>query len=521
MTTKNPTEMDPELLHPEFDSVIQMLDHAAENYPDRTAIISNGDQINYRTYRNCVASLAALLADYEVTGERVVLMNLNSIESAVVAYAVLAAGAQLAQLNPLYTEREINPLIEELQPKLIISGADFKDRLSAAAEQTGGVKLLILGDDELDLDRWRNGPDLTLPRPFPKGGDIAHFLFTGGTTGVPKGAVHTHSSLVMTGRLLHGSWKTEVGTEIYLNVAPQSHSWGMCSTLLVPVLTSGTVVTLPKFHPQFVLEELERHEVTVFNGGPAAIYNAILSLPELIDTDLSNLHLCLGGGSIFNDETVNAWKKVTGNSIYVAYGMSEIAPMAMHRLESEPKIGTVGKTCHMTEIEIVDIETGSNVLPDGEDGEIRVRGPHMLTEYWQRPEETANTVRDGWIHTGDIGHVDDDGMLVIADRIKDMAIVGGYNVFPREIDEVLYAHPALQEAAAIGVPDAYRGEVIHAFAALMPNASADETEIIAYCQQNLAKYKVPEKIYIIDTLPKTPANKIDKQALRQIADGEG
>lgn len=513
--TENLPVVDPDLLYPEFESMVHLLNNAADNYPERTAIISNDDQIDYRTYRNCVAGLAALLLQYGVKGERVVMMNPNSIDSAVAAFAVLAAGAQLAQLNPLYTEREINPLIEELEPKLILCGAEFKDRLATAAAKAGGVELITFEDDKLDLNQWRNGPNLALPKPFPKGGDIAHFLFTGGTTGVPKGAAHTHFSLTMTARLLHGSWRTEVGKEIYLNVAPQSHSWGMCSTLLVPVLTCGTVVSLPKFHPQLVLDELVRHKATVFNGGPSAIYNAILTLPDLAAADLANLHLCLGGGSIFNNETVNAWKKATHNAIYVAYGMSEVAPIAIHRRESEPKIGTVGQTCQMTEVEIVDIETGTKVMPDGEDGEIRIRAHHTLTEYWRRPEETANTRRDGWVYSGDIGHFDEDSMLVIADRKKDMAIVGGYNVFPREIDEVLFAYTAINEAAAIGVPDNYRGEVIHAFVSLTPGATASEEEIIAYCEKNLAKYKVPEKIFLIEELPKTPANKIDKKALRE------
>jgi len=515
--TENYPDKDPEMHSPEFESVIQMFAYAAKTFPDRTAIISNGDQISYRDYRNCVAGMAAALAKYDIRGERVMMLNPNSITSAVVVYAVWAAGAQVAMLNPLYKKREIIPLIEEIEPKIILCGSAFKDQLLPAAPKSKVSAVLTLDEEELDLKRWRGGDDLNLPTPFPQGDDPALFLFTGGTTGIPKGAMHSHTSLVMTGRLLQASWKVESGQEIFLNVAPQCHSWGLCSSILMPVLTGSTVVTLPKFHPQLVLDELIRHKVTAFAGGPAAIYNVILTLPDLASADLSHLHLCFGGGSIFNNETVNCWRRVTRNSIYVAYGMSEMAPIAMHRTGQEPKVGTVGLPVHLSEVQVVDLENGEDILPDGKNGEFRIKGPNMLSAYWNRPEETAKTVRDGWIYTGDIGHFDEDGMVVIADRKKDMAIVGGYNVFPREIDEILYAHPAIQEAAAIGVPDNYRGEVIHAFVALAPGADADAEQIIDYCKQNLAKYKVPEKVKFLDALPKTPANKIDKQRLCETA----
>jgi long-chain acyl-CoA synthetase len=515
--TKNFPNNDPEMHSRDFESVIQMFAHAAEAFPERTAIISSGDQISYRDYRNCVAGMATELAKYNIRGERVMMLNPNSITSAVVVYAVWAAGAQVAMLNPLYTKREIIPLIEEIEPKIILCGSEFRDQLLPAASKSKASALLTLDEGKLDLNRWQGGADLNLPTPFPKGDDPALFLFTGGTTGIPKGAMHSHTSLVMTGRLLQASWKVETAEEIFLNVAPQCHSWGLCSSILMPVLTCNTVVTLPRFNPQVVLDELIRYRISVFAGGPAAIYNAILTLPDLASADLSYLHLCFGGGSIFNNETVNRWRRATGNSIYVAYGMSEMAPIAMHRAGQEPKVGTVGLPVHFSEMQVVDLENGEEILPAGENGEFRIKGPNKFSAYWNRPEETANTVRDGWVYTGDIGHFDEDGMVVIADRKKDMAIVGGYNVFPKEIDEVLYAHPAILEAAALGVPDDYRGEVIHAFVALAPGVDADSEQIIDYCKQNLSKYKVPEKVNFIDALPKTPANKIDKQQLREMA----
>ena len=285
--------------------------------------------------------------------------------------------------------------------------------------------------------------------------------------------------------------------------------------MVAPIFCYNTVVIVPKFIPDVVVTELERTKATIFAGGPSVIYNALLAAPTLKEANLSHLRLCLGGGSPFADATIAAWKDITGNTVHELWGMSEAAPLSGNPDDRPNKVGTVGLPCQMTEIESVDTKNGYEIMPIGEAGELRIRGPQMISSYWNRPDETAHAIRDGWLYTGDIGFIDATGRITIVDRKKDMAIVGGYNVFPREIDEVLFTHPKIQEAAAIGVPDSHRGEAIQAFVVTTEGATITPEEIIDYCKERLAKFKVPSKIYIVESLPKTPAAKIDKKALQE------
>jgi long-chain acyl-CoA synthetase len=277
----------------------------------------------------------------------------------------------------------------------------------------------------------------------------------------------------------------------------------------------NTVVLVPKFIPDVVISEISRTKTTIFAGGPSVIYNALLAVPALRETDFSQLRLCLGGGSAFAEATIAAWEDASGNTVHELWGMSEAAPLSGNPSDRPNKIGSVGLPCVMTDIEAVDPEMGVNIMPMGEAGELRIRGPQMITSYWNRPNETADTIRDGWLYTGDIGFIDNLGRITIVDRKKDMVNVGGYNVFPREIDEILFTHPEIHEAAAIGVSDTHRGEAIQAFVVVTEGGTVTKEEIIDYCKENLAKFKVPSVITIVASLPKTPAAKIDKIALRK------
>jgi len=508
-------EVAPELQRPEFETMVHMLAHAANEHPDRTAIISGENEISYANYYACIAGLAATLIEMGVKGERVVVLKSNSVETSVAAYAVWAAGGQLVLFNPLFTENELGPLIADAAPKIVICDSVHKDMLTPLVETNDISHFYTFDDSAISIDQWRGNRDLKLPEPLPKPGDVAMLAFTGGTTGLPKGAIHTQEKLVVGARLIEALWTTNIAGDIWLNVAPQSHIWGWFMTLLLPVYGCNTVVIVPQFKPDIVINELARTKATIFAGGPSVIYNALLSVPALKKADLSNLRLSLGGGSPFADATVEAWQAVTGLTVHEAWGMSEGAPISGNPISLPNKIGSVGFPCAMTDVEVVDPENGVDILPVGENGEFRVKGPQMVSEYWNRPEETANLIKDGWTYTGDVGHIDEDGRLTIVDRKKDMVIIGGYNVFPREIDEVLFAHPDIQEAAAIGVPDSHRGEAIQAFVVLADGVNPSSEELLDYCQGKLAKFKVPSEIHIVESLPKTPAAKIDKLALKK------
>lgn len=504
---------------PEFETVVDMLEHAGQQHPDHTAIICGENEITYGDYYACAAGIAAELIDIDARGERVLILKGNSIETSVAAYGVWAAGCQVVLINPLYTERELGPLLNDASPSVVLCDVQFEAMLRPLAAAAGVSEFWCFGDEKMSFDKWRGDRNLKFPQPKPKADDLNMLTYTGGTTGVPKAAVHTHKTVFLAGQLIESTWPTKIAEDIWLNVAPQSHIWGWCMTLLAPVYGCNTVVIVPQFRPDLVIDDLVRTKATIFAGGPSAIYNALLSVPTLKEADLSNLRLSAGGGSPFAEGTINAWQEITGNLIHEGYGMSEGAPISLNRTYHEIKIGSVGRPCPLTEVEIVDTDTGTKTLPVGEDGEIKVRGPQMVASYLNRPEETAETIRDGWTHTGDIGHLDEDGYIFIVDRKKDMVIVGGYNVFPREIDEVLFAHSGIAEAAAIGAPDDYKGEVIQAYVVLAPGASLTEEEIIGYCQETLAKFKVPTVIHIEESLPKTPAAKIDKMALRRMVAG--
>ncbi|MAF47093.1 MAG: AMP-binding protein [Rhodospirillales bacterium] len=511
-------EVAPELRRPEFETTVHMLAHAARQHPDHTAIISGENEITYADYYACAAGLAAELGDMGAKGERVVVLKGNSVETSVAAYATWAVGGQLVLFNPLFTDNELGPLIADAAPTVVICDTAHKDMLVPLVEANNISHFYTFDNDRVSIDQWRGDRTLKFPEPMPKSDDLAMLAFTGGTTGLPKGALHTQDKLVMGARLIEAIWHTEIGGEILLSVAPQSHIWGWFMTLLLPVYGCNTIVIVPQFKPDVVIDEMVRNKATVFAGGPSVIYNALLGAPNLKEADLGNLRLCLGGGSAFADATVEAWQAVTGLTVHEAWGMSEGAPISGNPTGMPNKIGSVGFPVPETDVEVVDPENGVDILPVGENGEFRVKGPQMIAEYWNRPEETANLIRDGWTYTGDIGHIDGDGRLTIVDRKKDMVIVGGYNVFPREIDEVLFAHPGIQEAAAIGVPDMHRGEAVQAFVVAAEGAKITTDELLDYCKEKLAKFKVPSAVHIVGSLPKTPAAKIDKMALRKSFD---
>ena len=499
---------------PEFDSMVHMLAHAAKEYPDHTAVISGENEISFATYYACVAGLAHILIGMGASGERVVILKANSVETAVATNAVWAAGAQVILFNPLYTENELKPLLKDTEATVVICDAGHAEMLASLARENGIDHFYTFDDENIAIDQWRTRDDLALPEPLPKSTDLALLAYTGGTTGLPKGAIHTHAMMVAMAKAMDGLYSTAIAGDIWLNVAPVSHIWGWCVSLVAPIYGCNTVVLVPKFVPAAVISEMVRTKATIFAGGPSVIYNSLLAVPGLKDADLSQLRLCLGGGSAFADATITAWEDATGNSVHELWGMSEAAPLSGNPDDRPNKIGSVGVPCVSTEVEAVDPETGTKPMPAGEAGELRIRGPQMITAYWNRPVETSTAIRDGWLYTGDIGTIDEEGRITIVDRKKDMVNVGGYNVFPREIDEVLFAHPGIQEAASIGVPDSHRDETILAFVVTTEGAAISADEIIDYCAEKLAKFKVPTAVRIVDSLPKTPAAKIDKIALR-------
>ena len=501
---------------PFHESLVHMFRHAVERKPDTVAVIYEDRSITYREFGRAVNGLAARLASLQLEPGPIVLLMPNSIEMDVALMAVMSVGAQVAPVNPFFHVAEVAKVLDGFDAKAIVCHPSTSEKAHAVAEKMGLGHVVIVGYET--LARWTGDARLdSAPARLPRADDLALSIFTGGSTGVPKGVNHTHRGL-MWGLIQHLSvWPIAFGTGVFLNVAPMFHIWGLGYATWVPIFTAGTLVMVPKYDPDEVVRKLAQYRVSIFAGGPAPIYMGLLRSPLFDQVDLSALKYCPSGGAPCPEDLHREWLRRTGCPLLEGWGMSEGAPFCLNRYDGERKLLSVGNPVPETEVEVVDLETGTRVLPMGEAGEVRVRGPQMMTGYQNKPEETAYALRHGWMYTGDIGYVDQDGFLFLVDRKKDMVIVGGYNVYPREIDEVLFNHPAIHEAATVGRRDDRLGEVVVAFVALKSGTALDEEQFFAYCKESLVKYKRPVEVHFIDALPRTGTNKIDRIKLRALA----
>jgi long-chain acyl-CoA synthetase len=496
------------------DTVVHMLVAAADAAPDHPAVIDGARQLTYRQLLRCVGGFASVLSDLGARYKRVALVLGNSIDMAIAMYAVHAAGAQAVPLNPIYTARELRQILDDAAPHIVLTDTTSHATVHPLCRELAIAEQIAVGPGGRSLDGWRDAGDCDLPRPWPRPDEWAALQYTGGTTGRAKGVMSTHRQMSFNVSQREGLLPTIPGEERILCIMPLFHCFAVAMCLHLSAYARSTLVILPRYHPRDVVEAIREHRITTFPAGPT-VFTGLMSYEGLARGDLSSLRICYSGSAPLAAGTLKAWHEQTGCRILEGYGQTEAGPVITYNPTArEAKPGAVGIPVPGAEVEIVDVETGYHALETGERGEIRVRSPSVMSGYYNRPEETAAALRNGWLYTGDIGEFDSDGYLYIRDRKKDMAIVGGYNVYTREIDEVLYAHPAVLEAAAVGVPDAYRGEVIKAYVVTKPGARADIETILTHCRNNLAKYKIPAAIEFVASLPKTAVGKIDKKTLR-------
>jgi len=512
-STSAKTEVDPGLPH--YDSLVHMFRATVEAEPDTTAVICEERRISYAEFGRAVEGLTNELREHGVDGGRVIVMMPNSIEMDVALMAVMAAGAQVAPVNPFFKPAELTKVLASVDAAMIICDEGSREKAEEIVPALGIGHTLTLGAGGIGLDRWTDDETLdTASVTMPGADDPALLIFTGGSTGIPKAVSHTHRALIWS-LLQHVSvWPLDFGEERFLNVAPMFHIWGLAYATWVPIYAQSTLIMVPKYVPDKVVQGLSDLRVTVFAGGPAPIYMGLLTSPLFDSADLSSLKYCLSGGAPCPEDLHREWLARTGTPLLEGWGMSEGAPFCLNRAD-ERRLLSVGNPVPETSIEVVDLDAGNEVLSVGEAGEVRVRGPQLMQGYRNNPEETARTLRDGWLYTGDIGYVDDDGFLFLVDRKKDMVLVGGYNVYPREIDEVLFNHPKIREAAAVGKRDERLGEVVVAFVMLDQGEAMTEQEFFTYCKDNMVKYKRPVEVFFVDSLPKTGTNKINRRALRE------
>jgi long-chain acyl-CoA synthetase len=500
-----------------------LLEESAASSPDLSAVRFYTQTLTYAELWARALRFAAALAELGVKqGDRVALMLPNCPQYVIAYYGVLRAGAVVAQVNPLYTARELQHLLMDSRAETIVVADVLYPVVQAAGVPLKHVLVATLkGDVPLGIEARRfeevlarataAPPEISIdPRQ-----DIAALQYTGGTTGVSKAAMLTHFNLVANVQQIR-AWNPSggpPGTERVLTVIPLFHAYGMTVGMNFPIAAGYEIILLPRFDLKEVMETIKATQPSYFPGVPT-MYVAVLNFPNAQDYGVSSIKYCNSGAAPLPVEVMQAFAERFGGRIREGYGLSETSPVSHGNpflLESRP--GTVGMPCPDTDCEIVDIETGQIVLPPGEIGEIRIRGPQVMKGYWNRPDETAIALRDGWLYTGDLGTMTEDGYFSIVDRKKDMIIASGYNVYPRDVEEVLYEHPAVLECCVAGIPDQYRGENVKAYVVKRPAAHVTAEELDAFCRERLAPFKVPHLYEFRDTLPKSTVGKILRREL--------
>ena len=527
----------------------ERLERSAAAYPDQCAIAFLGTHLTYRQLKDDVDRLATALAGLGVKKGTRVAIHLPNIPQTVIGYyATLALGGTVVMTNPLLVERELEKQWTDADCQVAIT-ADFlfASRVKHIRNRLPVKQYVVASIPEylrfplkqlapLKLKRMKPpsiahvepGPDVHLFRrlvlatppepPLVAVGldDIAALQYTGGTTGVSKGAMLTHRNLSCNITQILAWLHTPHGSEIVLSALPLFHVFGMTVCMNFPVAAAATMVLMPnpRDFPALV-QAVVKERISLFMGVPA-MFAAINNAPGIERKDIGCVKSCFSGSAPLPVSVLERFEKLTGSRIVEGFGLTETSPVThCQPMEGVRKAGSIGIPFPDTDCKVVDLETGARELPVGEPGELLIKGPQVMAAYWNMPEETAASLHDGWFSTGDIATIDKDGYHWIVGRKKDMILCSGYNVYPDEVDDVLMKHPAVLEAATIGVPHERRGESVKSFVVLRPGETATAEQIIAYCRGNLAAYKVPREVEFRPSLPKSGILKILRRELRE------
>ncbi|GAB4506515.1 MAG: long-chain fatty acid--CoA ligase [Anaerolineales bacterium] len=522
----------------------QNLADAARDYPQSPATIFFDAVLTYQQLDALADRFAAGLQQMGVKkGDRVAIYLPNCPQFIIAYYGTLRAGGIVVPCNPLYVARELEHQLNDSGSETIVALSKLYPVVKAIRDRTPLKRVIVTSIKEyfppilrfmftllkekkeghaVDISKdpnsiWfqdflRAAP--AKPQPVPvTPQDTACLLYTGGTTGVPKAAELSHRNLVANAVQCAVWCSGRRGQEKFLAALPLFHSYGMTTCMNAGIYMASPVILLPQFKLKDVLEAINKHQPTIFPGVPT-MYVAINNYPDIKEYNLRSIRACISGAAGLPVEVQQKFQELTGGRLVEGYGLSEASPVTHgNPVFGDCRIGTIGVPFPDTDAKIVDLETGTRELPPGEAGELIIKGPQVMKGYWNRPDETALVLREGWLYTGDIARRDADGYFQIVDRKKDMIIAGGFNIYPRDVEEVLYQHPKIKEAVVAGVPDEYLGEVVKAYVVLKEGETATEQEIIEFCRQNLAKYKVPRIVEFRKDLPKTMVGKILRRVL--------
>ncbi len=537
----------------------RFLTSAAAGHPQHTATIFGAAvgsrvmdaQLTYRQLDDLVNRFAAALQQEGVKkGDRVAIMLPNCPQFIIAAYATWRIGGMVVCCNPLYVPREVEHLLNDSGAETMVVMSSLYGRVKSVRSDTGlkrvivtnikeyfpgllkllftlakekkeGHRVDISGDADTSWfqDLLRRAP--AQPRAVevdPK--DIATLIYTGGTTGGPKGAQLTHYSLVSNATALNIWSKSKEAEDVLIAVMPFFHSYGLTVGVNTCVANALTMVLIPNPRDMVhVLKSIEKHRATFYPGVPT-MFVGFNNFPERDEYDLTSLRFAVSAAAPLAPEVQERFEAITGGKMVEAYGLTETGPAASMDPLDSPRARSIGVPLPDTDLTIVDLETGSRELPAGEVGEIIIKGPQVMKGYWKLPTETANALRvgpdgqPGWFYSGDIGHMDEDGYFHISDRKKDIIIAGGYNIYPADVEAVLFEHPKVMEAAVIGVPDERRGETVKAFIVLKEGETATKEEIIDFCREQMAVYRVPRDVEFRTDLPKSLVGKVLRRQLR-------
>jgi long-chain acyl-CoA synthetase len=526
------------------------LEETALHYSKKKALYFMGKELTYEELSQSAKKFANYLQGLGVVkGDRVAIMLPNSPQAVIGYYGALMAGATVVQTNPLYTERELEYQMQDSGSKVIVCLDILVPRVTNVKSSTSlehvivtgikdylpfpknliypfiqkkqynmVVKVVESGDTHLWTSIMTNAEANYESVEVDPVEDIALLQYTGGTTGFPKGVMLTHRNLVANAKMCEAwIYKMKKGEEVVLGVLPFFHVYGMTAVMNISIFNGAKMILLPKFNAGEVLKTIHKLKPTLFPGAPT-IYIGLLNHPDLTKYDLSSIQACISGSAPLPVEVQEKFEKVTGGRLVEGYGLTESSPVTHANLIYGNRIsGSIGIPWPDTDAKILNMDTYEDDIGIGEVGELAVKGPQVMKGYWNKPEDTENTLKDGWLLTGDIGYMDENGYFYIVDRKKDMIIAGGYNIYPREVEEVLYEHEAVLEAVVAGVPDPYRGETVKAYVVLKEGYAVTDKELNTYCRENLAAYKVPRIYEFRDELPKTAVGKILR---RQLIDEE-
>ena len=521
----------------------QALRRSAAEFPGKTALIFLDAKISYKQLNDMANRFANALVDLGVKpGDKVAMLMPNMPQLVAATYGAWRAGAVVVMNNPLYTDKELEYQFNNSESSLLVTLDLLGPRMIALKPKTQ-IKNIVIAHirDHLNFpkkqllpivakDKHRNIPPqpnvhewMNLLKKYPPTDpripvdfeSLATLQYTGGTTGVSKGVMLTHANLSQNVQQIVAWFPGFNKGEItHLGVLPIFHSFGLTCCMNICVWNGWTDVLIPRPEPQAILEAVHKYKVNFFPAVPT-MFVGVLNHPKLSQYRLTSIQGCFSGAAPLPLEVIKDFEVCTGSQICEGYGLSETSPVVTtNPFGGKTKVGSIGLPLSDTDIKIVDLIEGTKEMPLGEPGEVLVKGPQVTSGYYKMPGETAIAIRDGWLYTGDIGKMDEDGYFYIVDRKKDMIIAGGYNIYPRDIDEVLFEHPKILEACAVGIPDPYRGETVKAFVVLKPGEKMTEEEVINYCGEKLAKYKIPKMVEFTNSLPKSGVGKILRKELR-------